>query len=485
MNIYSVLQDAAKRFAPSPAILDRQQSFSCQELYETAEKVAAELSAAGIRAGDKIALLFPNNAAYVVAFFAVLRARAIVVPVSPALSAEEVESVAEELGISAFCYDANFESIIPRRADSRRSTIIGARCCVGRRTRPSIERERLQSVNAAIIRFTSGTTSAAKGIVVSHDTLARRMHAQRGDIPLERGEAILCMQPLTMVFAAPLYVFLSAGCPLILAGAMDMEGLSSALRAHRVAQIHALPVTFRLMIDDDAIATSDLRDVKYLVSTSSALPNPTAEAFRGRFGREVLQHYGFGEGARGMANWSEDPGKRGSVGLPAAGYECKLDGVSSERNGGAALGELLLRGPCLFEGYYKPWRPRDEVLEDGWFRTGDIARRDADGYYWIVGRTKEVINVGGMKVFPQELEDILLQHPAVEEALVYGAPAARFGEAPRAKVKLRRGMKATEKEILEFANAKLSVFRMLRGVELVDEIAKTPTGKPRRWTPAE
>jgi acyl-CoA synthetase (AMP-forming)/AMP-acid ligase II len=264
---------------------------------------------------------------------------------------------------------------------------------------------------------------------------------------------------------------------------MDMQALSSTLREHRVAQMHAVPVTFRTMIDDDTITASDLRDVKYLVSTSSALPNSTAEAFRGRFGREVVQHYGFGEGARGMANWSEDAGKRGSVGLPAAGYECKLDGVSAEGNGTAAVGELLLRGPCLFDGYYKPWRLRDEVLEDGWFRTGDIARRDADGYYWIVGRTKEVINVGGMKVFPQELEDILLAHAAVEEALVYGAPAPRFGEAPRAKVKLRPGMRATEKEIMDFANAKLSIFRMLRSVELVDEIPKTPTGKPRRWTP--
>jgi len=138
----------------------------------------------------------------------------------------------------------------------------------------------------------------------------------------------------------------------------------------------------------------------------------------------------------------------------------------------------------MFEGYYKPWRSRDEVLEDGWFRTGDLARRDADGYYWIVGRTKEVINVGGMKVFPQELEDILLGHPAVEEALVYAAPAPRFGEAPRAQVKLRPGVSSTEKEILDFANANLSVFRMLRGVEFVDEIPKTPTGKARRWKPA-
>jgi long-chain acyl-CoA synthetase len=139
-----------------------------------------------------------------------------------------------------------------------------------------------------------------------------------------------------------------------------------------------------------------------------------------------------------------------------------------------------VRGPGLFDAYYKPWRLKDEVLENGWFRTGDLARRDADGYYWIVGRTTDIINVAGVKIHPQRLEEILLRHPAVEEAVVYGAPDARFGESPRAKVKVRSDMKATEKEILDFANDRRSVFFMLRGVEFVSEIPKTATGKPRR-----
>ena len=162
------------------------------------------------------------------------------------------------------------------------------------------------------------------------------------------------------------------------------------------------------------------------------------------------------------------------------GFEAKLDSGGPAWIEGGEMGELCVRGPEMFDGYYRPWRLRDEVLEDGWFRTGDLARRDADGYYWIVGRVKDVINVGGVKLFPSEVEEVLLSHPAVEEAMVYGAPEPRFGEVAHAKVKLRSGAVCTERDLLQHVNERLSVFKALRSVEFVDEIPKTVTGKPRR-----
>ena len=181
-----------------------------------------------------------------------------------------------------------------------------------------------------------------------------------------------------------------------------------------------------------------------------------------------------------LANFSQDASKRGSVGEPVPGREVKLAPLEAGSSEGADIGEILVRGPGLFDGYYKPWRLREEVVADGWLRTGDLARRDGDGYFWIIGRIKEVINVGGVKVFPYEVEEVLMSHPAVEEAVVYGVAEPRFGEAPHAKVKLRAGASCTERELLRHVNDKLSVFKSLRGVEFVEEIPKTVTGKPKR-----
>ena len=143
-------------------------------------------------------------------------------------------------------------------------------------------------------------------------------------------------------------------------------------------------------------------------------------------------------------------------------------------------GEILFRAPGMFEGYYRPWRLKGEALDDGWFRTGDLARRDKDGYYWIVGRSKEAINVGGLKVFPSEIEGVLLSHPAVEEVLVFGVPDPLFGEVPHAQVKLVSGLQCTAGDLVEFADQRLSVFKTPRNIEFVAEFSKTATGKLKR-----
>ena len=481
MNVYSVVVEAATQWPETIVIADGDRSLRYGELLAAVEAVAAEFQSAGVKPGDKLGLLFPNCAEFVVAFFAAHRLRAIAVPMPAALSGAEVARLAEDIEVDAFCFDARLETSLPLGYDRRSLSAIG-RSGLGVCAHPATsaaERERLLKLDPAIIRFSSGTTATAKGIVISHRTLLQRVRAQRSDLPIADRETVLWLQPLTMNFVSPV-LFVSMGSCMILAGATDTYLLADLLRRHRIAQVYAAPLTYRMMVTEESLSAADLRDVKHFVSTSAALPPSTAEAFRRRFGREIVQYYGSGECARASSNWNEDISKRGSVGRPTGGYKFKLEGVPDEASGPESVGELLVRGPGLFDAYYKPWRLKDEVLEKGWFRTGDLARRDADGYYWIVGRTTDIINVAGVKVHPQRLEEILLRHPAVEEAVVYGAPDARFGESPRAKVKVRSGMKATEKEILDFANDRLSVFFMLRGVSFVSDIPKTATGKPRR-----
>jgi acyl-CoA synthetase (AMP-forming)/AMP-acid ligase II len=208
--------------------------------------------------------------------------------------------------------------------------------------------------------------------------------------------------------------------------------------------------------------------------------------FRAKFGHEIRQFYGSAEGGDVLANFSEDLTKRGSAGKPVPGIDIKLVSSGSMITGPDQVGEIFFRAPGMFEGYYRPWRLKDEALEDGWFRTGDLAKRDQDGYYWIVGRSKDAINVAGLKVFPSEIEGVLLSHPAVEEVLVFGVTDPLFGEVPHAQVKLASDVDCTVGELVEYADQRLSVFKMPRHIEFVAEFSKTSTGKlKRRGSPGE
>lgn len=481
MNLFTLLEETARRFPTNAAIVKAGDSCSYGDLYNEACRLAADFAALDLGAGARIGVMFPNGAEYVAAAFAVLAAGGIVVSISPAVTAADVVSLAEDMDLDGFCYSARFAPLFaatPHGESQPRPILSGKDPLIVQRSAGNATgREALRQLNAATLRSSSGTTGRVKGIIVSHEALLERAETHCVAPPLDEEAAVLWLRPM----ARPeIYAFVRQAAKIVVGDAMDPRGAAERVRLHGVTHVYAAPIFFRTLLAERDIGPADFATVKYFLTGGSALGRSLADEFAARYGMEIVEHYGSAECATVLINLSRRVDKRGSAGLPVRA-ELK---IADAEDGTEATGELMVRCGGLFDGYYKPWRPRDEVLEDGWFRTGDVARRDADGYYWIVGRTKEVINVGGMKVFPQELEDLLLRHPAVEEALVYGAAAPRFGEVPRAKIKLRSGAAATEKEMLEFANANLSVFRMLRGVEFVDEIPKTPTGKSRRWTPA-
>jgi long-chain acyl-CoA synthetase len=487
MNLFSILEDCAKRWPEDIAVAHDGRSWRYRDLYSAAESLALKLLNAGMRPGCKIGLMCPETSEYITVCFAIWRAGGIVVPISHAFKAAEVGDLADEIALDAFCYGARLSSLIPGdEGDTRiEASIFSNRSplCIKlarARNTPPRERERLIELHTASLRFTSGTTSQAKGLILSHETILQRIGAKREAVPTAKGDSFLYLLPMGRSFPTRILGCLSEGTKIVTASATNLAEIMDYIKRHAVEEVHATPLFYRLMVSEKSITAADLIGVKYFTSGGSSLPNAVAAAFRDRFGREVVQRYSLGECGLIFANFSEDVSRRGAVGRLAPGYEARLASASADRAGKSDVGELLVRGPGMFDAYYKPWRLREEVLEDGWFRTGDLARRDADGYYCIVGRVKDLINVGGVKVFPSEIEDVLLSHPAVEEAVVFSVPEARFGEVPHGKVKLRAGIECTAKEILQFANKKLSVFKTLRAVEFVDEISKTVTGKPRR-----
>lgn len=487
MDLFSVLEDTAGRWPESIAVSDRQFNLRYRELRDTADGLALDLKKAGVEPGDKVGLLFGRSPEYIIACYAVIRAGAIAVTIPRASKPEEIGQLAEVMGLDGFCYGARFESFIPGENSpaSTRKVLLNDKALfcftpsAVRRTPPG-EREQLLKINTANIRFSSGTTSQSKGIIVSHETILNRARIHSEIFSVTHRDRSLFLLSMMRALPTPVCAGLVQGATIVGADAMDMSGFKQLVTEFGITLIYAAPLFYRTLVNQSDITGQDLSGVRHFVSWGAALPPATSERFRSKFGHEIRQFYGSAEGGDVLANFSEDQTKRGSAGKPVPGIEIKLvapEGVVREAN---HVGEILFRAPGMFEGYYRPWRLKGDALEHGWFRTGDLARRDGDGFYWIVGRSKEAINVGGLKVFPSEVEAVLLSHPAVDEALVFGVPDAIFGEVPHAQVKLVAGAACTEKELIQYADRKLSVFKTPRRMEFVAEFEKTATGKLKR-----
>ena len=486
VDIFSTLEESSKQWAGDTAVVHGACELRYADLYKAARRMASKLRSAGIGPGDKIGLLCPNTPAYIVASLAVLNAKGIVVTASPGLQSGDVLKLAKEMKLDAFLASDEFRTLVPNEyvgsmaevsvaEEGERLCICLAKLC----TTPSNERDALRELNAATIRFSSGTLSDAKGIILSHATVLQRLNGYDRDVPPFKEDKIYWLQPIATTLAG-LYVYLLRGSTVILGHALDTRNFARIMAEQGITQVYAAPLFYRMMLNDKSLTADNLARVKFLVSTGSALPPGMAQAFYEKFGREIVECYGLAECGRVLVNFVEDRRRRGSVGKPALGYDVKLAAGLDLANEPENVGELCVRGPGLFDAYYKPWRLRETVLEDGWFKTGDLARRDEDGFYWIVGRVKEVINVGGVKVFPSEIEALILRHPAVDEVVVYGVPDPRFGEVPQASIKLNTGAMCTKDELLRYVNEHLPTLSVLRRVKFVTEIPKTPTGKLKR-----
>jgi long-chain acyl-CoA synthetase len=482
-QLFPLLERAARNWPSDIAIVRGANHFNFLQLKIAAEALASKLLAAGIKPGYKVGLLCPNGPEYVVGSFALFLINGVVVPIFPGLKKSEVAELAGEIGLDGYCYSPQYESQVPESSDqtSMTATVEGQLSFHVRLAhepgRSETEHEKLAGLHAPLLRFTSGTTSLSKGVIIPQTSMVEYTKRFISVYSIEKGDCILNLLSMAHIFYQITTGFVR-GVKILVEEATRIDAIIEMIREHCVTHIEAAPTFYLMLLAYEKISPDDFRRIRYLTSCGAPLPDNVAGAFRERFGREIVQRYGLTETGPVLVNLSEDVSKRGSLGTAAPGCEIRLDNPASAS---ADFGEIIVRCPGLFAGYYRPWMAKDTLLKSGWFHTGDLARRDRDGYYWLVGRTKTIINVGAVKVFPDEIEDLLLTHPAIEEAVVFGAPDPRFGEAPHAKVKLATGSNCTQRELLRYANKNLSLFKALRRIEFVDAIPKTVTGKTKRY----
>lgn len=461
---------------------------SYQELLRSVDAVRARLAAMKIGRGDCVAIVLPNGPVMALTFLGVA-ATATAAPLNPAYRAAEFEFFFEDLKPKALIA-ADPSSAAVAVAQARKIRVIPAAIAatgVAADVPPAMEMqdEAPQPHDIALILHTSGTTSRPKMVPLTHENLCASAQNISQCLQLEPDDSCLNVMPLFHIhgLVGALLASLAAGGSVVCSPGFVATEFFDWLRRARPTWYTAVPTMHQAILargqaDRSLVTELSLRFVR---SSSAALPSRVAEGLQQLFGVPVIEAYGMTEAAHQMCSNPRAAGLQrfGSVG-PPAGPEVAIMNQRGELLPCGQSGEVVIRGENVTAGYLANPGTNARAFTHGWFRTGDLGSFDADGYLYLSARIKEIINRGGEKISPHEVEEVLLEHPAVAEALAFAMADARLGEEVAAAIVLRSGQQPTERELGDFVAERLADFKVPRRIVVVDEIPKGPTGKVQR-----
>ena len=451
------------------ALVEGRRRLTYAELAAAVGCVAGALDTAGVRPLDRVAFLCPDGIDYVLLSLAVLSLDAAIVPISPTLMSDERETLAERMDVHHLLADAAVVPDAPGALLAELPSVAHAFRLARRTPRRAPDAE-YAAIRPAFIRFSSGTTGASKGVVLAHETILDRTDAANEGLRVTSDDVVGWVLSMSFHFVVTILLFLRKGATLVICGEPMPGGLVGALQQHPVTLLYASPLHYQMLTMAGALTPAHLARVRLAVSTAVKLPAAVARDFHARLGLRLTEAYGIIEVGLPFIHTPEAGPHDGCLGRPLPAYTVRLDGN----------GEVLIRGKGMFDAYFSPWQPRQVCQPDGWFHTGDVGEIEADGSLRLVGRCKAVINFSGMKLFPQEIEEVLNQHPAVAESLVYGEPHPHYGQIPCARIVLRTGVAYDEADLRVFCRARLATCKLPKHFSVVPAIEKTASGKLRR-----
>ena len=500
-TIFELLRTQAEHSSEGVAIraLGRSAALTYGGLLSQVESVVKALNARGVQRSDRIAIVAPNGPEMAVAFLGVA-ASAVCAPLNPAYSANELEFYFSDLNPKALITPSGMNSAAITVAKKRRIPIIELiptpEAAAGIFTLRSHEQPLgfhggfPLTDDIALILHTSGTTSRPKMVPLSHANLLTAARNIVTTLHLGPNDRCLNVMPLFHIHGliGALLSSMLAGASVVCTPGFDVERFFSWLETFGATWYTAVPTIHHAVLSRGQKEPSRLKNhsLRFIRSSSAALPERVMQGLEELFQVPVIEAYGMTEAAHQMASNPLPPGRRkvGSVGL-AAGPEVAVMDEHGNLLSFGEVGEIVIRGANVTTGYIINARFTKENFEGGWFRTGDQGYIDADGYLFITGRLKEMINRGGEKISPREVEDVILRDPAVAESIIFAMPHETLGEDVAAAVVLRKDAGVTEGELQHFVAAQLAEFKIPRRVLFVDEIPKGATGKPQRIGLAE
>ena len=509
-NLAALLEGSAERYPEREAIVFADTRLTYAQVNGAANQVANLLVERGIKPGDKVALSCPNLPYFTIVYFGILKAGATVVPLNVLLKGREVAyHLADSDAKALFCFQGTPE--LPIGAEGKagfdktdtcehffvitadpaaESPIEGAetmgRAMAGQP--PTFDTVETDDDDTAVILYTSGTTGQPKGAELRHRNM--RDNALIGNelfgADADRPDTYLCVLPLFHSFGQTVIqngAFAFGGTVVMLPRFEAGPALVSMQKEH-VTFFAGVPTMYWGLLgalDDSVDVEGIARNLRIAAAGGSALPVEVHKDFEKKFGVTILEGYGLSETSP-VASFSEygAPVRPGSIGVPIPGVEMKLlkpEGWDEVEWTPDAIGEIAIKGHNIMKGYYARPEATDEAIRDGWFRSGDLAKRDEDGWYYIVDRSKDMILRGGYNVYPREIEEVLMTHEDVSLAAVVGVPHESHGEEIKAYVILNDGATATGDDLVAWSKEQMAAYKYPRIIQLVDSLPMTATGK--------
>jgi long-chain acyl-CoA synthetase len=505
LNLAVLLEDSARSVPERTAVICGAARLTYAEINAKANQVASALKKYGIRPGDKIALSCANLPFFPIIYFGILKAGAVVVPLNVLFKAREIayhlnDSDARvyfcfegtpELpvgleGMKGFSDAANCEKLVLLTLDAAAESPYENAQTFQQfiENEPAeFESEMTSENDTAVILYTSGTTGQPKGAELTHLNVV--LNARLSDTMYPRRDADVHLLTLPLFHSFGQIVQMNAAfynrATIVLLPRFAPEDALSLMEKHDVTIFAGVPTMYWALLNFPEAEKFDLtkiaRNLRLCLSGGSPLPVEVLRGFEAKFNTKIIEGYGLSETSPVATFNKHDASRPGSVGFPVWGVEVRVVDENGNDAGEDELGEIVIRGHNVMKGYYKRPEATAAAIRNGWFHSGDIGRRDAEGYFYIADRVKDMILRGGFNVYPRELEEVLMTHEAVSLCAVVGVASEEHGEEVKAFIVKKPGATATENEIVEWCRENMASYKYPRLIEFRDSLPMTATGK--------
>ncbi|MCM2307871.1 MAG: malonyl-CoA synthase [Sulfuritalea sp.] len=492
-NLYSLLAAHFPKDSAAPCmILPDGRVWTYGDVERASGRVANLIAALGLKPGDRVAAQVEKTPEALVLYLAAIRAGMVFLPLNPAYQRHELEYFLGDAKPGLFVCRPQARTLAAELAartgvphvleldDDGRGSLIEAAAAHA----DAFATVARGSADLAAILYTSGTTGRSKGAMLSHGNLAHNARTLHAYWHFQPGDVLLHMLPTFHVHG----LFVACHTTLLNGSAMFFEPRFDAARAMRLLPeatvFMGVPTYYVRLLLDPAFGRETCRNIRLFVSGSAPLLKETFDAFKARTGHTILERYGMTEGGMFTSNPYEGERRGGTVGFPLPGTELRIVGAGDTALKAGSIGSIQVRGDNVFLGYWgMPEKTREEFTADGFFKTGDMGRQDADGYVVISGRSKDLVITGGLNVYPKEIEELIDAMPGVAESAVIGLPHPDFGEAVSAVVVRQNnaaGAALTEASIIAAVKGELANFKVPKWVYLVDQLPRNAMGKVQK-----
>ncbi|MEH7081446.1 fatty acid--CoA ligase family protein [Neobacillus drentensis] len=504
MNLLSKFEESAKNFAAKPAYYFMNQTCTYAELDGAITKFASGLEKLGVKQGDHIALLLGNSPHFVISLYGALRLGATVIPVNSIYTADEIGYILNNGDVKAvigldlaiplvekihtslskiehyiICETtptSNIESKIENLSCSSKMKSFSMVIAAGDLTFKGPE---LQDDETAVILYTSGTTGQPKGAMLTHKNLYSNAKDVSEYLKMNSEDKIVTVLPMFHVFCltVALNAPLLSGATLLIAPKFSPKEIFELVKENRATVFAGVPTMYNFLLQYPEGNPEDLNSLRLCISGGASLPVALLKNFEQKFNVVISEGYGLSEASPVTCfNPLDRPRKPGSIGTSILRVENKILNELSEEVAIGEVGELVVRGPNVMKGYYKMPEETAATIRNGWLHTGDLARMDEDGYFYIVDRKKDLILVGGYNVYPREVEEVIYNHSDIVEVAVLGVPDPNLGEAVKAFV-VSKNPELTTEQLLNYCKERLAKYKIPSSIEFIEELPKNTTGK--------